>query len=160
MDDGKQTDYFLKIDGVDGESKDSKHTNEIQLQDFKFSVVTRGRQGDYKVGRPFFDDARFFAYVERSYPKLKELCANGSPVPKAILTCRKAGKTQLDYLRITLSNLFVTSCKLASPDAALPMMEFTISFARQEIEYKPQQQDGTLGGGITAMADLGGKRSG
>ncbi len=31
-------DYFLKIDGVDGESSDDKHKGEIQLDSFKLSA--------------------------------------------------------------------------------------------------------------------------
>ena len=160
MEDGQQADYFLKIDGIDGESQDSKHTNEIQIDDFKLSVVNRGRQGDYKVGKAVFDDARFFASVDQSYPKLKQACATGEHLPKAVLTCRKAGKSQQDYLRITFSDLFITSCKLDTDGSVLPMMEFTISFARKQIEYKEQKPDGSLGGAVTAMADLQGKRSG
>jgi type VI protein secretion system component Hcp len=32
---GAQADYFLKIDGVDGESTDDKHKGEIQLESFR-----------------------------------------------------------------------------------------------------------------------------
>jgi type VI secretion system secreted protein Hcp len=155
-----QRDYFLKIDGIEGESQDSKHPNEIRIEDFTLNVVNRGRRGDYGVGKPFHDDARFVAYVEQSYPKVKQACAKGDPVPKAVLTCRKAGKNQQDYLRITFSDLFITSCKLDTDREALPRMEFTISFAKKQIEYKEQKQDGSLSGAITAMVDLYGKRSG
>lgn len=160
MEETKKADYFLKIDGIQGESQDSKHPSEIQLQDFKLNVVNRGRQGDYKVGKTVFDDARFYASVEQSYPKIKQACAQGDHLPKAVLTCRKAGRSQQDYLRITFSDLFITSCKLDTSEETLPMMEFTISFVKQQIEYKEQKPDGTLGGSITAQADLQGKRSG
>ena len=33
---GAAVDYFLKIDGVDGESTDDKHKGEIQLESFSF----------------------------------------------------------------------------------------------------------------------------
>jgi len=154
-----QRDYFLKIDGIEGESQDSKHPNEIRIEDFSMHVVNRGRRGDYGVGKPVHDDARFFAYVDQSYPKVKQACAKGEPVPKAVLTCRKAGKNQMDYLRITFSDVLITSCKLET-DGTLPVMEFTVSFVKKQIEYKEQKQDGTLSGAITAMVDLRGKRSG
>ena len=35
-------DMFLKLDGIDGESQDSKHKNEIQLQGFSFGAVQPG----------------------------------------------------------------------------------------------------------------------
>lgn len=160
METDRQTDYFLKIDGIDGESQDTKHPNEIRIENFTTNVVNRGRHGDYKVGKPFHDDVRFSAFVDQSYPKLKQACAIGDHIPKAVLTCRKAGKNQQEYLRITWSDLLITSCKLDTGLEALPHVEFTISFAKKQIEYKEQKQDGSLGGAITAFVDLYGKRSG
>jgi type VI secretion system secreted protein Hcp len=155
-----RADYFLKIDGIDGESQDSKHKDEIQIKDFRMNVVNRGRQGDYKVGKAIFDDATFFSWVDQAYPKLQQACATGEKLPKAVLTCRKAGKNQMDYVRVTLSDLLITSCKLDLEDGPTPIVEFTIGFAKKQIEYKEQNADGTLGGAMTAMADLHGKRSG
>lgn len=159
MEANNQRDYFLKIDGIEGESQDSRHPKEIRIEDFRLNVVNRGRHGNYGVGKPFHDDARFFAYVEQSYPKVKEACAKGDPVPSAVLTCRKAGTNQQDYLRITFTDVLITSCKLDT-QGALPLMEFTLSFAKKQIEYKEQKQDGSLSGAITAVVDLRGKRSG
>lgn len=156
----KETDYFLKIDGIEGESQDAKHPKEIRIDDFRTHVVNRGRRGDYKVGKTYHDDVRFTAYIEQSYTKLQQACANGDHIAKAVLTCRKAGKVQQDYLKITLSDLLITSCKLDTEMEALPVMEFTISFAKKVIEYKEQKQDGSLGGAIITQVDLYGKQSG
>ncbi|MBV8585847.1 MAG: type VI secretion system tube protein Hcp, partial [Verrucomicrobia bacterium] len=35
-------DYFLKIDGIEGESKDSKHQNEIEIGSFSFGATQTG----------------------------------------------------------------------------------------------------------------------
>ncbi len=147
-------DYFLKIDGIDGESADAKHAAEIQLNHFTMGAVNRGRQGDYKVGKAVFDDARFRAMVDASYPKLKQACATGEKLAKAVLTCRKAGRNQQDYLRVTFSEVQVTRCRLDAGGESYPMMEFTLSFSKKQIEYKEQKQDGTLGGSIMASFDL------
>lgn len=153
-------DYFLKLEGIDGESADLKHPNEIQVIEFRMNVTNRGRHGDYKVGKAVYDDARFFCYVEQSYPKLKQSCAKGEHIPKATLTCRKAGKSQMDYFKVTFSDVVVTSCKLDVGEDPTPVVEFTLSFAKKQLEYKEQNADGTLGGALTALADLHGKRSG
>ncbi len=153
-------DYFLKIDGIDGESADSKHGGEIQISHFTMGAVNRGRHGDYKVGKAVFDDVRFFGSVEVSYPKLKQACATGEKLPKAVLTCRKAGRNQQDYLRVTLTDVQVTSCKLDAGGETYPVMEFTLSFAKKQIEYKEQKQDGTLGGSLLASFDLRTARAG
>lgn len=153
-------DYFLKIEGIDGESQDPKHMDEIQVKHFEMNLTNRGRHGNYGVGKAFFDDARFEAYIDRAYPKLKQSCAKGEHLPKAVLTCRKAGKNQMDFLRVTLSDVLITSCKLDYGEDPMPIVHFTLSFAKEQIEYKEQNADGTLGGALTGLADLRGKRSG
>lgn len=150
-----QADYFLKIDGIEGESQDSKHKGEIQIRNFEFGVANRGRRGDYKVGKAVFDDARFYAYVEQSYPKLQLACATAEPITKAVLTCRKAGKLQQDYLKITFSDIRITNCKLNTADTdTMPIVEFTIGFTKKQIDYREQKQDGSLGGTMSGTVDL------
>ena len=37
-------DYFLKIDGIEGESQDSKHKNEIDVQSWNWGAFQRHQQ--------------------------------------------------------------------------------------------------------------------
>ncbi len=39
-------DYFLKIDGIQGESQDKTHKNEIQLDSFSWGATNAGTVGD------------------------------------------------------------------------------------------------------------------
>jgi type VI secretion system secreted protein Hcp len=150
-----ECDYFLKISGIDGEAVDTKHKDEIQIYDFRMAVANRGRRGAYGVGKTTFDDARFFAHLDQSYPKLELACNSGEHLGSAILTCRKQGKLQQEYLKITLSDIVVTSCNLVTEaEQLLPSVEFTIGFSKQMIEYREQKQDGSLGGAMVATVDL------
>ena len=45
------TDYFLKLDGIDGESMDDKHKNEIDIESFSWGGYPE-RQGIHG-GLPF-----------------------------------------------------------------------------------------------------------
>ena len=38
-------DYFLKIDGIDGEAQDKTHKNEIQLESWSFGETNAGTAG-------------------------------------------------------------------------------------------------------------------
>ena len=38
------TDYFLKIDGIEGESTDEKHASEIDLMSWSFNATNLGTQ--------------------------------------------------------------------------------------------------------------------
>ena len=148
-----QRDYFLKVDGIDGESQDDKHPAEIRVHDFSVAMTNRGNRAGYAVGRPFFEDASFSAPIDASYPKLNEACVRNTAIPKAVLACRKAGKAQLDFLKVIFSNAYVTNCKIDTMEAA-PTMLFTLSFAKIQVDYREQKQDGTLGGAVSSIFEL------
>ncbi len=147
-------DYFLKMDGIEGEAQDKVHGKEIRLHDFVLSMTKRGARAHYGVGRAFFDDVSFSAPIDRSYPKLEQSLAENRKIDKVVLTCRKAGKSQMDFLTITFWDVFLKSCRIEGT-AAVPQMEFSISFRKTEIDYRAQTELGTLGGSTMAMYDLG-----
>ncbi|MGA2269580.1 MAG: type VI secretion system tube protein Hcp [Bryobacteraceae bacterium] len=152
-------DYFLKIDGIDGESQDSKHKNEIELESFSWGEANAGTfatGGGGGAGKVQMQDFHFVMSVNKSSPKLFLACANGEHIKKAILVCRKAGKEQQEYLKITFSDSLVSSYKTSGTGASnvLPMDEIALNYAKIEIEYKEQKADGTLGGAIKAGYDV------
>lgn len=152
-------DYFLKIDGIQGESEDDKHKNEIQLESWSFgetqagSFATGGGGGAAKVQ---MQDFHFVKKVDKSGPKLFLACATGEHIAKAVLVCRKAGKDQQEYMKITLSDNLISSYHTSGSGGSdiVPLEEVSINFAKIEYEYKEQKPDGTLGGTTKAEFDL------
>jgi type VI secretion system secreted protein Hcp len=153
-----QRDYFLKIDGIEGESQDQSHRGEIRLHDFNLAMTNRGNRAGYSVGRPYFEDATFSGPIDASYTKLNEACLKNVAVPKVVLTCRKAGKTQYDFLVITFTKVYVTNCRIDTL-AESPKMEFTLGFARLQVDYREQKQEGGLGGALSAVFELASGRT-
>jgi type VI secretion system secreted protein Hcp len=153
-----QVDYFLKIDGVDGESQDSKHKNEIELESFSWGATqsgTFGFGGGGGAGKVQMQDFHFVMKVNKSSPKLFLACANGEHIKKAVLTCRKAGKDQQEYMKFTFSDLLVSSYQTGgSSSDVVPVEQISLNYAKIEVEYKEQKPDGTLGGSIKAGYDL------
>jgi type VI secretion system secreted protein Hcp len=153
-----QVDYFLKIDGIDGESTDEKHKGEIDLISWSWGETNSGTSdsgGGGGTGKVTMQDFNFVMKVNKASPKLMQACAQGEPKPKAILTCRKAGKDQQEYLVITLSDVVVSSYRTGgSPGDILPTDQVSLNFAKIESEYKEQKPDGTLGGPIKGNYDL------
>ncbi len=148
-------DYFLKIDGIDGESQDKTHKNEIQLDNFSFGATQAGTfsmGGGGGAGRVQFQDFHFIMNVNKASPKLFLACSNGEHIKKAVLTCRKAGKEQQEYLKYTFSDLLVSSFSTSS-GGDMPAEQISINFSKMEMEYKEQKADGTLGGAIKAHYD-------
>jgi type VI secretion system secreted protein Hcp len=62
----------------------------------------------------------------------------------AILTVRKAGKDQLEYLKWTLTDVLVSSFKTGGSQGTNPADEFALDFGRIDVEYKEQRPDGIL----------------
>ena len=105
-------DYFLKIDGIEGESQDDKHKNEIDVDSWSWGETNSGdaaARGGMGAGKVTLQDFHFVMKVNKATPKLMEACATGEHVKKAVLTCRKAGKQQQEYLKVTLNDLIVSS---------------------------------------------------
>ena len=61
------------------------------------------------LGRPQFEDLAFVQRTSKASPKLFLACATGQHVKTAVLTARKAGKAQLEYLTIKLGDVLVAS---------------------------------------------------
>ena len=139
-------DYFLKIDGVEGESQDSKHKGEIDLDSWSWGRPNRehpaaGRGGG-GAGKVSMQDFNFVTKVNKSSPKLLIACASGQHLPKALLTCRKAGKDQQEFLEINFSDLLVTSFTTGGTEAGgnVPVDEVSLSFAKIEYEYREKSR--------------------
>lgn len=151
-------DYFLKIDGIEGESTDDKHKNEIDVLSWSFGASnhgTHGRGGGGGAGKVSFQDFNFTIQACKASPKLMLACASGEHIKKAVLVARKAGKEQQEFLKITLSDVLVSSYSVGGAGgSSIPQETFSLNFAKVEYEYKPQKADGTLDAAVKAGWDL------
>src|SRR6266508_5096033 len=147
-------DYFLKLEGIKGESKDSKHRDEIDILSWSWGETNAGTMafgGGAGGGKVQMQDFHFTALYSKAstIPFLK--CAEGSHIPSATLTARKAGEQQLEFLKVELSDLLVTSYQTGGSAGSdtLPVDQFSLNFATIKWEYKEQNPDGSLGAPIT-----------
>jgi type VI secretion system secreted protein Hcp len=155
-----QVDYLLKIDGIEGESKVEKHKGDIQLTSWSWGTSNSGTfssGGGGGGGKVSMQDFQFTMQVNKATPKLIQACATGQHIKKAVLTCRKGGtKEPQEYLKITFSDLLVSSYQTGGSggDNAIPEEQISLNFAKIEYEYREQKSDGTLGGALKAGYDL------
>lgn len=152
-------DYFLKIDGIEGEAQDSKHKYEIQLESWSFGAQQRGTAGvgsGMGAGKVIMGDFHFVMKSNKASPKLFLACADGEHIKKAVLTCRKAGKEQQEYLKWTFSDLLISSYQTGGAAASdvIPLDQISINFTEAQIDYKEQKADGTLGGAVTSKYNV------
>lgn len=161
-------DYFLKIEGVEGESPDQNYAGWIQLQAWQWAEENAGRWGFGSgggSGKVEMKDFEFRMVSNKASPKLFLMCATGEHVPQAKLVCRKSGSGQQDFLTVTFSNCLVSSFKtvgnmpfnkgeLVEEGSVLPTDAISLNFARIEVEYKEQKNDGSMGAVIKSGYDL------
>lgn len=107
-------DYFLHIEGVDGESPDQQYNGWIQVQAWQWAEENAGRWGlggGGGSGKVEMKDFEFRMVSNKASPKLFLMCAIGEHIPQAKLVCRKSGQGQQDFLIVTFSNCLVSSFK-------------------------------------------------
>jgi type VI secretion system secreted protein Hcp len=150
-------DYFLKIDGIDGESTDSKHKGEIELASFSWGMSQSGqpaRGGGRGAGKVQFQDFHFVARTTKASPKLFLACASGQHVKNALLTCRRAGRDRLEFIKYKLSEVLVSSFVSGASTPEEPLDQVSLNFAKIEIEYAPQGKAGKAEASVKAAWDL------
>ena len=152
-------DYFLKIEGIEGESSDSKHKGEIEIESFSWGETQTGTSshgGGMGAGKIQMQDFHFVMRVNKASPKLFLACASGQHIKSATLTARKAGKDQQEYLKVVFSDLLVSSYQTGGSGHGdvVPLDQIALNFSKVELEYKEQKPDGTLGGAVKAHWDI------
>jgi type VI secretion system secreted protein Hcp len=152
------SDIFLKIEGVEGESTDDKHKNEIEVLAYSWGASNPvghiSGQG-LGAGKVTFQDINFTVQYSKASPKLFLACATGEHLKKATLTHRKAGGDQVTFLEYVLTELLVTSYQTgASGGDSVPTESFSMAFVKVEIDYGGQKADGTAGGPVKVGYNL------
>jgi type VI secretion system secreted protein Hcp len=154
-------DYFLKLEGIEGESTDHKHKNEIALQSWSWGETQQAAHdhsasGGSGAGKVSMQDFHFTALFSKASAALLMHCASGTHIKKADLVCRKAGKDQQEFLKYTLSEIIVTSYQTggSAHGDTIPVDQVSLNFAKVELEYKGQKADGSLAAPVKAGWDL------
>ena len=151
-------DIFLKINGIDGESMDAAHKNEIEVLNWSWQVLQdsnmhQGSGGG--SGKATVKDLQFVHNVDRSSPNLMKFCLTGKHIPEAKLTVRKAGGNPLEYLKITMTDVVITNVQPSGSSSDESLKEsVSLSFAKIKQEYTVQNQQGGSGGAVTAGFDI------
>jgi type VI secretion system secreted protein Hcp len=125
---------FLNIPGIPGESLDSKHKDQIDIESFTQSLE---RGGDCQLS--------FSKRVDKATPLLAESVAKGKSIPSATLVVtRNTGKDQPEeYIKLTMSSVTVLSSDMSvSEEAAYE--NFTVNARSILIGLMPQGPDGKL----------------
>lgn len=143
-----QGDMFLKLEGIDGESEDDKHSDEIEVLSFSWGGSNSGgshTMAGSGVGKSDFQDISFAKSVDKATCDLIAAVAVGKHIDEAVLTVRKAGGDDpLEYLVYTFDDVYVSSYQVSgSGGNDLPMESFSLSYGKFNVKYQKQNEDGT-----------------
>lgn len=152
-------DMFLKLEGVDGESKDAKGQNQIQIEGFRLGAVSpRDSFTNQAAGAVRMSHLTIRAKIDKSTPKLFTKITKNEKIPKATLTCRKAGKEQFDYFTVTLSEVLVVKVQAGDLGSdggdVIPLCEFDLAYGKIEMEAKEQSDKGPTSGPVCFQFNL------
>src|SRR5262245_920987 len=98
-------DYFLKIDGVEGESSREGHVGEIEIESFSWGESHAGSAahgGGGGAGKVSMQDFHFTMRSGKSSPKLMLACASGQHIKQAILIGMRGGEKPQQFLKYRL----------------------------------------------------------
>ena len=139
-------DYFLKIDGIAGESQNPRHQGEIEVESFSWSeTYLASAPGAGGAGKVHIQDLHITKQTDKASPLLMLAAASGRHFASAVLAAQRPGKEPLDYLVISLGGVMVNSYQIGAPAGQpVPTDQVSFSFRQIEIVYRPQLPDGSL----------------
>jgi type VI secretion system secreted protein Hcp len=139
-------DMFLKIEGVEGESKDAKHGKEIDVLAWSWGVSNAGTFHSGTgggAGKANVQDLSLTKYYDKASPNLLLACCTGKHYDEALLTVRKAGENPLEYIKITMTNVLVTSVSTGGSGGEDRLTEnVTLNFGKVKSQYWIQNPKG------------------
>jgi type VI secretion system secreted protein Hcp len=150
-------DYFLKLDGIDGESTDDKHKGQIEIESFSWGLSNSGSMaatGGAGAGKVKFNEFTIKKTTDKSSPKLMQAAASGEHLRSLDLTLRKAGGTQMDYYVVHLEDVLVSSYSTSGSSGEAPTESIAFNYQKIMFEYTPTNADGTAGEAIKASWNL------
>jgi len=151
------TNIHLKIDGIKGESKDKE--GEIDILSFSVGASQSGtaaQGGGMGAGKVHFSDISVTKHVDKASPELFKACATGKHIKSAVISVKKAGGSQEEYMKWTLSDVLISGYSTSGSGNGdeIPMEQISFNFSKIETVYKEQKEGGTVGGDVKAGFDL------
>ena len=149
-------DIFAKLGDIKGESSDDKHKDEIEVLSFSWGVTSLSAPNGpgAAAGKPAFRDLSITHTIDKASPLLLNACATGTHLKEATITHRKAGKGQQEFLIIKMNDVIITGVQHGGAGGPTSSETVNLTFAKVDLEYRPQKADGSLDAGLHFKYDL------
>jgi len=159
------SDAYLQIDGIKGESADSKHQGWIEVTDVQFGVTqprsaTASTAGGHTAERAELSEVTFTKVADISSPILFQSCAMGKTIPKAKIEFMRADGNgePIKYYEIELENVLIGQVR---PDQGPDNMLYEtvqLKYSKIKVKYTQQKIGGGTAGNTAGGWDLAANR--
>lgn len=151
-------DAFIKIDGIEGESTDSKHSGWIELTGCDMEInqtisETASSAGGAGAEKADFSDFSFSKLVDKSTPKLAQACAAGTHFDKIVVELCRAGTEKIKFMEIRMAESIISHISL-SASGEFPFESIGLNYGKIQWTYiKQNRQGGGMAGNVSAGWD-------
>ncbi|HTN49672.1 MAG TPA: type VI secretion system tube protein Hcp [Burkholderiaceae bacterium] len=153
-------DFFLKLDAerggvIKGEAQDREHKDEIDVVGWSWGMSAPTSAAGNRKARATIHQLCVRKRIDSASTALMAAVAQNGKLKTAVLTARRAGGGQIDFLRVTLRNAFLTSIEVAADGGEQgtgTLEDLKISFETIKVEYVPQGPDGAKRGSTSFEA--------
>ena len=126
-------DMFLKLDGIDGEAVDIKYAKWIECLSFSWGIsdgskATNAPGKAPSARRAQVSDLSITKYLDASSPQLFEKVCEGGHIAEATLIMRKAGEKPLEFYKIKLEDVLISSVQNGGAGGGVATEMVTFSF--------------------------------
>lgn len=154
-------DMFLDLGSdIPGESQDKDHHDQVDLLAWSWGMSNSGTThsgGGGGAGKASFQDINLTKYVDKSTPLLMLNCAKGAHIPKATVYVRKSGQPPIEYIKIVMTDVLVTSVSTGGSGGQDRLTEnISLNFAQVEFDYVPTNKAGGADKPILFKWDIAG----
>ena len=128
-------DFFLKLDGMEGESHDAKHKGEIDIFSFSWGVSVPVRKAGGGPDNSVFEDLVIVKHVDRTSPQLMLACASGKHIKFAtfmVVPTDENGAPRGNTMMLKIEDVVVESVRQMGHEhgGEFPTEEVTLEFGR------------------------------
>lgn len=153
-------DIFIKIGNLEGESRDAAHKGKTDVLAWSWGMSNMGSAhmgGGMGAGKVNVQDLSFTKYIDNTSTELMLAACNGKHFPDALLIVRKAGEKPLEYLKIKMTDVLITSVTTGGSGGEDRLTEnVSLNFAKVAVDYTPQKADGSADKTKTMGWDIAG----
>jgi type VI secretion system secreted protein Hcp len=134
-------DAFLKIEGIEGESSNSKHKGEIEVLSFSWNIkqtIVSGGGGGGGAGKAELSDFNIVKHIDKASPALMVAVCTGEHFRDALFTVEepRGGRGGAAFMKIKLSDVLISSFQTGGGGSDQPTDQVSLNFAKVEIAVR------------------------